>query len=515
MPSRVPLSLKIAAWFVLNLAVLGVGVALLFHTRFDKGFDSFLAGSSGARLVGVIANVAAELRDVDESTWNEKLSELSRRHHAQFSVYMNNGDWVAGAKFDLPEQVRERILRPMPQREREPRRGAARPPADGLPPEFNEPEEGFGPPPRFHPLDDGGFRPRQGMRQPPGPRNDDPRDWAKFVVRSKGPTAYWIGARAPISRRPFFPAVLLIRTDSVFSGGLLVDAQPWLIAGCGALLISVLVWLPFVRNMTGQLRRVTLATTKVAKGDFAVRLPVTRRDELGELAESVNTMAGQLDALVRGQKRFLGDVAHELCSPIARMQAALAILEARATDEKQVGYVETVHEELTVISRLVDELLQFSKASIQPDIKLKSVSLAPLIEETVSREAGTVDVRCDVPVNLVVQAEPNLLGRAIGNILRNAVKYAGTAGPIVVTAAPRGNRIALVVSDNGPGVPPESIPRLFDAFYRPDAARTREAGGTGLGLAIVKTCIEACGGAVVARNTMPRGFEVAISLAAA
>jgi two-component system sensor histidine kinase CpxA len=277
-------------------------------------------------------------------------------------------------------------------------------------------------------------------------------------------------------------------------------------------LVSFLFWLPFAFSLTRRLRRVTAATSKIASGDFDVRLGSGTADEIGELAQSVKTMAGQLDSLVRGQKRFLGDVAHELCSPVARMQAALGILEHRASDENQLRYVANLREELDEMSHLVDELLQFSKASVQREIALQTIPLAPFVAGVVAREAAGADVECDVPTELIVQGEPILLSRALGNVLRNAVRYAGGAGPIVVSAAPQQGGVALIVADSGTGVPPESLPRLFDAFYRPDAARTRELGGAGLGLAIVKTCIEACGGRVAARNGSNSGLEVIFAL---
>jgi two-component system sensor histidine kinase CpxA len=347
-------------------------------------------------------------------------------------------------------------------------------------------------------------------------REDEPAIWPKFLVRTTNPTAYWIGIRAPIDGpREHRPSTILVRCESLAQGGLLLEMRPLILAAAAAGVASILIWLPFVHGLTRHLKRVTAATAEVARGNFAVHVPQNRRDELGELAGSVNAMAGQLDALVTGQRRFLGDIAHELCSPIARMQAALAILEQRVADAKNAGYVASAQEELDDMSRLVSELLEFSKASVQRDIALRPVPLAPLVAETVAREAGSAEVTCDVPGNLVAQAEPKLLARALGNVLRNAVRYAGGAGPIIISAAPYGGKVALVVADSGPGVPADSLPRLFDAFYRPDSARTRETGGTGLGLAIVKTCIEACGGMVAARNGTERGLEVLFSLPAA
>ena len=99
--------------------------------------------------------------------------------------------------------------------------------------------------------------------------------------------------------------------------------------------------------------------------------------------------------------------------------------------------------------------------------------------------------------------------------MRNAVRYASHAGPVQVSAIREGEHVLVAVADSGPGVPAGALPRLFDAFYRPDEARSRETGGVGLGLAIVKSCVEACGGTVGARNREEGGFIVEIKLKSA
>jgi two-component system sensor histidine kinase CpxA len=240
-------------------------------------------------------------------------------------------------------------------------------------------------------------------------------------------------------------------------------------------------------------------------------------------------MSARLREFFTGQKRFLGDIAHELCSPLARMEMALSILEQRA-DEKQRDYVADVREELRHMSGLINELLSFSKAGVGgKNVELKPVPLAELIGRAVARESkdhGGVVV--DVPGSLAVMAEPDLLSRALGNVLRNALRYAlpvhaggagysyrptlhhdgRPAGPITVSTREHEDRVSIFITDSGPGVPEEALHRLFDPFFRPETARTRETGGTGLGLAIVKSCIEACGGSVAVRNVQPTGLQV-------
>ena len=166
------------------------------------------------------------------------------------------------------------------------------------------------------------------------------------------------------------------------------------------------------------------------------------------------------------------------------------------------------------MSTLVNELLSFSKAGVRGrEVELRSVPLAELARSVLIREAGEHGkIVVEIDEALRVLAEPELLARALGNVVRNAIRYAGESGPIQIGTLVRGEDVVVSVTDNGPGVPPDSLHRLFDPFYRPEAARTREGGGAGLGLAIVKSCAEACGGSVSVRNVAPHGLQVDLRL---
>ena len=236
------------------------------------------------------------------------------------------------------------------------------------------------------------------------------------------------------------------------------------------------------------------------------------------LSDSINQMAVRLSGFVTGQKRFLGDIAHELCSPIARMQVALGILEQRA-DAKQAENLKDLREEVEQISSLVNELLSFSKASLaKAAIKVKPISVWKLVDKSVNRECGgaeDVEVKVDVPEDLQVLGDPDLCLRAMGNILRNAIRYAAKAGPITISARREAEEVLIAIEDCGPGIPEEAIAQIFDPFFRVDTSRDRETGGVGLGLAIVKTCIESCGGKVSCENRKPSGLRVTVRLPAA
>jgi len=135
------------------------------------------------------------------------------------------------------------------------------------------------------------------------------------------------------------------------------------------------------------------------------------------------------------------------------------------------------------------------------------------VRRVVSREAPDSDqVRVAVAEDLEVVADPELLARALSNVLRNAVRYAGNAGPIDISAINQDGQVELEVKDSGPGVAEEMLGQLFEPFFRPDSARGKETGGVGLGLAIVKTCIQTCHGTVSARNLKPQGFAVTLTV---
>lgn len=311
------------------------------------------------------------------------------------------------------------------------------------------------------------------------------------------------------------PALLVARVGSFGKLLHLLGLEAWFLAAGGVLALSILFWLPLVRSITRPLAQLTAATGRIAEGRLDTRVDDNRRDELGRLGESVNRMAARLDAQMTGQKRFLGDVAHELCSPIARLQVATGILAERAPNDLRET-VADVRDEVQQMSTLVNELLAFTKAGMQTrEVELKAVALPSLAQETLAREDPHGKVRLEIPDGTVVRADAALLARALGNLVRNALRYAGDSGPVQVAATREGGQIVITVDDDGPGVPPADLDRLGEPFFRPELARTREGGGVGLGLAIVRTSIASCGGEVRFSNRAPQGFRAEIRLPAA
>jgi len=508
---RYPLYAKILFWFFLNLVLLALVVLVLMRGQFRFGFDWMLATGADARIQAVSDIIVAELNDSPQTNWNSVLNRFDDAYRIQFLVFRADGTQLAGKPVALPPEIRLRLgegrgpMRMRPPQE-EPGVESSLPEGPGRP---LRDRPGFGPPPgRGGPRPD--FLPGT-FAQLRGP-------FPKSVVRTFAPTRYWLIVRAPISdpdRLRNRPLALLAVSHSLSAGGLLFDFKPWLAVGLGAVILSALLWIPLVRGITRSIGQMTHATRQIAEGRFDGRVSERRRDELGALGQSVNRMAARLAGFITGQKRFLGDTAHELCSPIARIQVGLGILEQRA-DEKQKAYVEDVREEVQHMSALVNELLSFSKAGLrEKEIPLQPVPLAELVGRVVNREAAAPDqVQIQVPGDLQALAEPDLLARAVANLIRNALRYAGGAGPVVVSAIAQDKGVVLTVADSGPGVPENTLQQIFDPFFRVESSRSRDTGGVGLGLAIVKTCVEACQGTVAARNRQPSGLEIEIRLRA-
>jgi len=482
---RFSLFTRIIIWFFLNLLVLGLILFVFFSYNFrfrpNSGFSNFFTGN----IESVTRQIGVETDDKTRIERDEILKNYTEKYKGvEFFLFDNKGRQLGGREIQLPETIFNEITReeflPPPQK---PNNNSSEKPAQPMPPRGTPP-----PPPPF-----------------------------STYLKTNNPTLYWFGARTmtfekdgnePIRTR------LLAVSDSFYGYGLFFNPMPWLILTAIVVLASLIFWFPFVRNITKSIGQITKATEEIADEKFAVRVGENRTDELGTLGTSINHLAKRLEGFVGGQKRFMGDISHELNSPLARMQFALSILEDRV-DDKNLDYVRDVKEEVELMTKLVGELLTYSKAGMKaPHVELEKLSLRPLIERVVEREKAneSAEIKIAVSENLEVLAQPELLSRAIGNVVRNAVRYAGNAGAINISATNGNGLVEIKIADQGAGVPENALEKLFDPFYRVESHRSRETGGTGLGLAIVKTCVEACQGKVSAENLAPNGFQITLLL---
>lgn len=255
------------------------------------------------------------------------------------------------------------------------------------------------------------------------------------------------------------------------------------------------------------IRSLRSAFDAAAEGKLETRLGPTmgkRRDELADLSRDFDRMAERLQALMDSQRHLLHDVSHELRSPLARLQAAIGL--ARQKPEKLESTMDRLELESSRIDHLVGELLTLSRLEAGGLGNREEVNMDELIADIVEDarfeaeiQGRTVDFQgtCDV----IVQGRAELLGRAIENVVRNAIKHTPQGSWVLVKAEYNASRNHLLLSirDNGTGVPEADIDKLFDPFFRSGSSSGTD--GHGLGLAIAQRVMQAHGGTVSARNS--------------
>jgi two-component system, OmpR family, sensor histidine kinase CpxA len=297
------------------------------------------------------------------------------------------------------------------------------------------------------------------------------------------------------------------------------------------LICYLLAW-----SMTSPVTRLRKAAQNLAAGDLSARTgaPVGgRSDELTELMRDFDRMAERIEGLVDSQSRLLKDVSHELRSPLARLSVALGLARQRATPEvapELESSLNRIELEADRLNQLIQRLLTISRLESGTDgLRKTQLPLRGLVEqvahdaeyETPGRGCRvTADATADAADEFLVEADPDLLRSAVENVVRNATRYTAEGTTVEVrlerqqAANGKGDEIVVRVSDSGPGVPDEALPKIFEPFYRLDDARNRQTGGAGLGLSIADRAIRLHGGQLRASNRKEGGLEVEIRIPA-
>jgi two-component system, OmpR family, sensor kinase len=269
-------------------------------------------------------------------------------------------------------------------------------------------------------------------------------------------------------------------------------------------------------HLAAPVRDLQRAVDQFGKGDLQARAPAKRRDELGELARTFNTMADRIQTLLNAERRLLMDISHELRSPLARLSVAIEL--ARAGAENQAP-LDRIQKEAERLNMLVNELIEVTRAEGDPAHRRhETIDLNDLLAEVVEDCSIEADARhCTLKftpgAGRTVDGDPELLRRAVENVVRNAIRYAPPATAIEVSLTEADGKARVSVRDEGPGVPDEAIHNIFEPFYRVDSDRNRTSGGVGLGLAIARRAVELHQGAIHATNMHP-GLRVDIDLPA-
>ncbi len=263
---------------------------------------------------------------------------------------------------------------------------------------------------------------------------------------------------------------------------------------------------------------------RLGAGNLGGRLPVGNpRDELGRLAETFNDLLGRLSVAFQQQQRFMADASHELRTPVATTRTAAAVtLQRPHRDEAEYREaLKIVEDQADRLARIVDDMLTLARADAgEYPVRADQVYLNELIEE-VARDARVlagdsgVNIDVDVDGDTPVVGDEHLLKRLVTNLLDNAIRHSPAGSTVRIALTREAGRCVITVADNGPGIPAEAQPHIFERFYRADAARTRrEDRGAGLGLAIAKWIAEAHHGALELVGSSAAGTIVRASLPA-
>jgi two-component system sensor histidine kinase CpxA len=264
------------------------------------------------------------------------------------------------------------------------------------------------------------------------------------------------------------------------------------------------------------------ATMSLAEGDWNTRISskvCMGHTEFSKLANNFNYMADNLQKSMLEQKRLVKDVSHELRSPLARLQVALAIAQQKANDEIK-DELHRIKDAADYLNDVISNILSLpidDQESWQLDDVVELNSMLDVIVDQVRPEADDKHVAVELQSNLdeaIVMSRSNTLVSVFDNVLRNAVKYTADNSKITVSLNRCDNNYCIHFRDQGPGVPEENLQGIFEPFFRTCEARNRESGGYGLGLAIAHRTIKLHRGSISAKNIAPTGLEVEITLPA-
>ncbi|MEO8592198.1 MAG: ATP-binding protein [Candidatus Solibacter sp.] len=274
--------------------------------------------------------------------------------------------------------------------------------------------------------------------------------------------------------------------------------------------VGLCYWLALY--LTRPLRKIQKAVERFGRGDLSARAQAVRRDELGELARTFDRMADRIETLLAAERRLLLDISHELRSPLARLGVAVEL--ARSGDDTDAA-LNRIQKESDRLNSLVGQLLQVTRAEGDPgSLHRDPVRLDQLVQQLVDDsaiEAAAHGCRLQFPPAdaVTVPGDPELLRRAVENVLRNAIRYAPRETTVEVKLTRTPLAAIVEIRDHGPGVPEDALPRIFDPFYRVEPDRNRISGGIGLGLSIARRAVELHKGMIRAANAAP-GLRIAM-----
>ncbi|MCL4826693.1 MAG: HAMP domain-containing histidine kinase [Caldilinea sp.] len=299
------------------------------------------------------------------------------------------------------------------------------------------------------------------------------------------------------------------------------------LAGVAAVLASTALAVWISRQLVRPVRRLEQAALATAQGDLTQQAPVQTSDELGALAQAFNTMVGAVRTMLEQQRAFVAHASHELRTPLTNIKLRIEAVRTLGDEAPDISqrYLAEIESEADRLTRLANALLDLAHLEGNPSSPPeRAVDLAPMLDNAAAimqlrAQSAAITLETAIPDALPpVKVHPEQIEEAVLNLLDNAIKYTPAGGRVTLTANATVDRLTVIVSDTGAGIPSEDLPHIFDRFYRVDKARSRARGvqdnmgsGAGLGLAIVKQLVEQNRGWITVESTPGQGANFAIS----
>ena len=288
-----------------------------------------------------------------------------------------------------------------------------------------------------------------------------------------------------------------------------------LFSAIGALALAIVLGSILARSLTRPLRELSTATQAVAQGDLGYQVEVRSKDEIGQLADSFNQMSADLAKSSQLRKQTTANIAHDLRTPLSVIMGYTEAL----NDGKLTGTPEvytTMHQVSQHLSHLIDDLRTLSLADAgELPINLQMIPVVTLLERTTAaytpqaqEQVVSLEVKTD-PDNPKIEVDPDRMSQVLGNLVSNALRYTPSGGWIELSATAAEGDVCIMVQDNGTGIPPEDLPKVFTRFYRGDKSR-QQNGEAGLGLTIAKSLVEMQGGTISVESVIGEGTTFTI-----
>jgi two-component system sensor histidine kinase BaeS len=288
--------------------------------------------------------------------------------------------------------------------------------------------------------------------------------------------------------------------------------------GLGAIVVAALAAVLLTRWMLRPVRHIAAATHRLAAGDYQTRLKIATHDEIGSLADDFNRLALALERNDRMRRAFMADMSHELRTPIAVLRGELEAIED-GVRKMTVESIRSLRAEVEMIGKLVNDLYELSLADVgalpyrMADfdiVKSLELRLQGFRERLAERR---ITLEADIPdEEILVNGDETRIQQLLGNLMENSCRYTTDGGRSRLCCHRERAHVVIDLHDSDPGVPEDSLPRVFDRFYRVEASRNRQTGGAGLGLAICKSIVEAHRGTIGARASPLGGLWIRVSL---